>query len=221
MENGDLIVSSYKEIKLYTKNKNQYIFNYLYSTEYYIESVLKIKSNRIIIFQIKQEIFDFLCADSFYKISIFNISDKSEKDLNTIEDHDLADTFKFLIKGYNLFVIYAYGLEIYDLKKERKIFYIIYDEHQQKTRSRARGGNYLSLRHENCELDVYLKEFFCNYDDNYFIARNNKETIKLYKFEENVLKSYKKLEFDKFQITGIKKLKNYSFYYIMKIILKF
>ena len=145
----------------------------------------------------------------------------NDKALNTIQVHDLADPFKFLIKGYNLFVIYAYGLEIYDLKKDRKIFYIIYDEHQHKTHSRARGGNYLSLRHENCELDVYLKDFFCNYDDNYFIARNNKGTIKLYKFEENDIKSYKKLEFDKFQITGIKKLKNYSFYYIMKIILKF
>ena len=122
MENGNLIISSYKGIKLYTKTKDQYIFNYFYSFEYYIEKVLKIKSNRIIIFQIKQEIFDFLCADSFYKISIFNISNKSEKTLNTIKHHDLADTFKFLIKGYNLFAIYTYGLEIYDLKRKEKFF---------------------------------------------------------------------------------------------------
>ena len=213
MENGNLIISSYQGIKLYTKTKDQYIFNYFYSFEYYIEKVLKIKSNRIIIFQIKQEIYDFLCADSFYKISIFNISNKSEKTLNTIKHHDLIDNFKFLIKGYNLFVIYDYGLEIYDIKKERKIYYRIYDEHQRNSscRGRGRGGNYLSPRHDNLESDNYLKEFFCNYDDNYFIARNNEGIIELYKFEENVLKSYKELEFDKFQITGIKKLKNYNF----------
>ena len=188
MENGNLIISSYQGIKLYTKTKDQYIFNYFYSFEYYIEKVLKIKSNRIIIFQIKQEIYDFLCADSFYKISIFNISNKSEKTLNITETYGLASPFEFLIKGDNLFVIYAFRLEIYDLKEDR---IIIYPE--------KRG------HHD------YLEKLFCNYDDEYFIAENDEGIIKLFKFEESEIKPYKELEFDKFEITGIKNLKNNNF----------
>ena len=185
-ENGDLVLCSYIGIKLYTKNKDQYNFKYYYSSEYDLQNALRIKSNRLILFQSEQKVFDFLDADTFFKISIFNTSNQYEKTLTRYSVHnDLSDYFNFLINGNNLFVIYSKKLEIYDLEKNIKIFCgSIFD---------------------------YFDDFLCNYDDNYFIARNNKGIIKLYKFEDNGIKSYKELEFNKFKITGIKNIKKNNF----------
>jgi len=108
IENGNLVLSSYIGIKLYTKIKDQYNFIYYYSSEYELKNILRIKSNKSILFQSKTEVFDFLCADTFYKIFIFDTTNKTEKTLERKSLHNyLYEYFDFLINGNNLFVISA------------------------------------------------------------------------------------------------------------------
>ena len=214
IKNGNLVLCSYIGIKVYTKKKEQYNFKYYYPSEYYLQNILKIESNKLILFQSKKEIFDFLCADTFFKISIFDTNNKIEKTLETKSVHNyLNHNFDFLIKGYNLFVITAEILDIYDLKNNIKIFSEEWPKegreyHLSLRGRRQRRGS--SLRESN----DYFNKFLCNYDDNYFIAKNEKGIIKLYKFEDNYIKSFKELELDKFEIKGIKNIKknNYLIY---------
>ena len=83
-------------------------------------------------------------------------------------------------------------MEIFNLTNNKKIF-------DKNTRN-----------HRHAQTQYFINKILCNYSDDYFIGRDDKE-IKLYKFEENNIKSYKELEFGKFEITGIKKLKNDNF----------
>lgn len=189
IDNGNLVLCSYLGIKLYIKKKDQYYFNYYYSTVYDLEDALSIKFNSLVLFQSGREIYDFLDNEVFFKISTFATSNRMEKTLKTYYIHSsrpLSGSFDFLINGNNLFVIYSGKLEIYDLKNNIEI-------------------------HLKSYLD-YFNEFLCNFDSNYFIARKDNGIINLYKFENNEIKSYEELKFDKFQIKGIKNLEKYNFF---------
>lgn len=193
LENGNLVVCSYQGLKLYAKTKTQYCFQYYYSTNYPIIDSLGIKSNRLILFKSKLEVFDFLCADIFYEISIFNTYNQFETTLINKSFHNyLNRNFDFIINGDNLFVLYAEDLEIFNLTNHKKIF----DKHTRNPR--------------HAKTQFFINKILCNYSEDYLIGGDDKE-IKLYKFEENNIKSYKELEFGKFEITGIKKLKKDNF----------
>lgn len=104
-------------------------------------------------------------------------------------------------------------MDIYDLKNNTKIFSEEWPDEKRKYLLSLRGRRQRrgsSLRESN----DYFNKFLCNYDDNYFIAKNKEGIIKLYKFKDNYIQSFKELDLDKFEIKGIKNIKknNYLIY---------
>ena len=191
--NGNLISCNSYGIKIYKKNKeDKYELFNTKKIKTEVHHVIEIKSNIIIVFckEVKHISHTFLYF--VFDVYKYNIEKDELTELygERFNDRHLMDSilhFSYLINNNLLFIRFGFKLEIYDINEEK------------------------SLVLENKEDYRLIKEFYCNYDSNTFIAKNRDNKYKIFCYKDNKLYDLGEFPLSNENTKGIIKLKDNNF----------
>ena len=163
--NGDLVSCNSYGIKIYKKdNDGNYKLSLIEKIKGEIENAIELKENVLFLFRryYDRPTTSFFCE--IFEIYKYDIEKKeliklSGNNVRDVDFYSCLEYFTYLVNNNYLFVRYGLMVEVYN-KDAELIYEFFYDKF---------GKN-----------DLPIKELYCNYNNNIFIAKNGNDKIKMF-----------------------------------------
>ena len=196
LKNGDLVSCNSYGIKIYKKdNKGKYKLSLIEKINEGIENAIEIKKNVLFLFC---KYFERPIPSFFHVVLEIYKYDIEKKEFiklsrNYVRDVDFYDSFgnfSYLVNNNYLLVRSGLTIEVYN--KEAELIY---------------KSNY----EQSGENNLPIKDFYCNYKNNIFIARNGNNKIKMITYKSKNFQEITSFLFTKEYIAGIIKTTDNKF----------
>ena len=226
LKNGNLIVCSYNEMKIYKKEDGKFLYDHTLDTEYFIREIFEIKQNIIVILLRKRLGSGCQCFGFKHYISLCNIEKYGDNILRGREFNydDRYNKKPFLKFDNHLIAKYADYLDIYDIEEIVKLIdvdnfdikiIIKWESYIKQNMKLINEDDYETIKisdwREETKLkyEVPFKYFIVELKKNFILVTKKDRKLFVYKYEDKSFKECQEFPFPfDLEKANIIKLKN-------------